>query len=96
MKLYDEDGNFVGEFIKNTTENVGEAFSTSWILGILLLLIYPVWGIVVISLWFIFKMIFKLIALVFKIIWWIIRVPFCLIFRHEWPQFQSDRDSYYY
>lgn len=92
MKLYDENGNFVGEFIKNTTENVGEAFSVSWALGLLLLFISPIWGIVVISLWFIFKMIFKLIVFVLKLIWWVIRVPFCLISRQEWPRFKSEKN----
>lgn len=42
--LYDEDGNLIGNFLEKTTEDISEAFSTSWLLGILLLIFAPVWG----------------------------------------------------
>lgn len=37
--LYDEDGNLIGNFLEKTTEDISEAFSTSWLLGILLLIL---------------------------------------------------------
>ena len=30
--LYDEDGNLIGNFLEKTTEDISEAFSTSWLL----------------------------------------------------------------
>lgn len=88
MRLFDEDGNYVGEFISNTKEKVEEAFEGSWLWGIVFLLfIAPGWtilGLVVIGL---FKLIKFVVVLVFRTIWWIIRLPFCLIFHHEFPEF---------
>lgn len=86
--MYDEDGNYLGEFIEDTKDKIEDAFEGSWIWGIIfLLLIAPGWtilGIVVIS-------IFKMIAFIFKlgvrIIWWVIRLPFCLVFKREIPEF---------
>ena len=44
MKLYDEDGNYVGEFLESTKEKVENAFEGSWIWGIVFLLfIAPGW-----------------------------------------------------
>lgn len=74
--LYDEDGNLIGNFLEKTTEDISEAFSTSWLLGILLLIFAPVWGIV----YFLFILLFKFLVFIIKILWWIIKLPFCLIF----------------
>ena len=47
MKLFDEDGNYVGEFLKDSIENVkdsatGSIEDGSWIWGlIVLLIIFP-------------------------------------------------------
>lgn len=88
MKIFDEDGNYIGEFLEDTKEKIDDAFEGSWIWGIIfLLLIAPGWtilGIVVIS---IFKLIAFIIKLIFRILWWTIRLPFCLLFYREFPQF---------
>lgn len=88
MKIFDEDGNYLGDFIEDTKDKIDDAFEGSWLWGIVfLLIIAPGWtilGIIVIS---IFKLIKFIIKLIFKIIWWIIRLPFTLIFQHEFPEF---------
>ena len=81
--LYDEDGNLIGNFLEKTTEDISEAFSTSWLLGILLLIFAPVWGIV----YFFFILLFKFLVFIIKILWWIIKLPFCLIFYKNLPKF---------
>lgn len=81
--LYDEDGNLIGNFLEKTTEDISEAFSTSWLLGILLLIFAPVWGIV----YFLFILLFKFLVFIIKILWWIIKLPFCLIFYKNLPKF---------
>ena len=81
--LYDEDGNLIGNFLEKTTEDISEAFSASWLLGILLLIFAPVWGIV----YFLFILIFKFFVFIIKILWWIIKLPFCLIFYKNLPKF---------
>lgn len=87
MKLFDENGNFIGEFIEEAKENVSDSFEISWVLGILCFLWQPIWTIVVIAIWLFFKTIFKICKFILRIIWWFIRVPFCLIFSREWPEF---------
>ena len=88
MKVFDEDGNYLGEFIDGTKEKVEDAFDSSWIWGIIfLLIIAPGWTILGIILISIFKLIKAIIRLVFKTIWWIFRLPFCLIFRRKFPEF---------
>ncbi len=81
--LYDEDGNLIGNFLEKTTEDISEAFSTSWLLGILLLIFAPVLGIV----YFLFILLFKFLVFIIKILWWIIKLPFCLIFYKNLPKF---------
>lgn len=81
--LYDENGNLIGNFLEKTTEDISEAFSTSWLLGILLLIFAPVWGIV----YFLFILLFKFLVFIIKILWWIIKLPFCLIFYKNLPKF---------
>ena len=60
--LYDEDGNLIGNFLEKTTENISEAFSTSWLLGLLLLIFAPAWGIVYI----LFVLLFKFFVFLLK------------------------------
>lgn len=88
MKIFDEDGNYIGEFLEDTKDKIDDAFEGSWMWGIIfLLLIAPGWtilGIVVIS---IVKLIAFIIKLIFRILWWTIRLPFCLIFYREFPEF---------
>ena len=81
--LYDENGNLIGNFLEKTTEDISEAFSASWLLGILLLIFAPVWGIV----YFLFILLFKFLVFIIKILWWIIKLPFCLIFYKNLPKF---------
>lgn len=81
--LYDEDGNLIGNFLEKTTENISEAFSTSWLLGLLLLIFAPAWGIVYI----LFVLLFKFFVFLLKTLWWIIKLPFCLIFYKSFPKF---------
>lgn len=81
--LYDEDGNLIGNFLEKTTEDISEAFSTSWLLGILLLIFAPVWGIV----YFLFILLFKFLVFIIKVLWWIIKLPLCLIFYKNLPKF---------
>ena len=83
QNLYDEDGNLIGNFLEKTTEDISEAFSASWLLGILLLIFAPVWGIV----YFLFILLFKFFVFIIKILWWIIKLPFCLIFYKNLPKF---------
>ena len=87
MKLFDEDGNYIGEFIEKTEETVDSAFKISWLLGIICFLISPVWTIIVILICSIIKLFFKLIVLILRVIWWIIKLPFCLIFFRKLPIF---------
>ena len=81
--LYDEDGNLIGNFLEKTTEDISEAFSASWLLGILLLIFAPVLGIV----YFLFILLFKFLVFIIKILWWIIKLPFCLIFYKNLPKY---------
>ena len=81
--LYDEDGNLIGNFLEKTTENISEAFSTSWLLGLLLLIFAPAWGIVYI----LFVLLFKFFIFLLKTLWWIIKLPFYLIFYKSFPKF---------
>lgn len=91
MKVFDEDGNFIGEFIEAEKDKITDSFDDGlWWLGLILLIISPFWTILVIILWLIFKLIFGIIKFLFKIIWWIIRLPFCLIFYREFPEFDID------
>ncbi len=91
QNLYDEDGNQIGGFMKKMEDDIGDAFATSWLLGIFLLFISPFWGI----LYFLFLLIIKLLSFIFRIIWWLIRLPFCLIFKKELPRFKKgDYDDF--
>ena len=84
MKVYDEDGNFLGDFISAEKEKIVETFDDGlWWLGLFFLFVAPFWTILVIILWLIFKLIINLIKLILKVIWWLIRLPFCLIFNRE-------------
>ena len=64
-KLFDEDGELIGGFLENTKDNISEAFDTSWLLGLLLLIISPIWGIIFI----LFVLLFKLFILLIRTLW---------------------------
>lgn len=89
MKIYDETGEFLGEFFEDTKDKVEDAFDCSWVWGIIfLLVIAPGWTLLGLTLFGIFKLLFTIVKLVFLIIWWIVRLPFCLIFYQEIPEFE--------
>lgn len=96
MKLYDENGSFVGDFIAAEKEKISETFDDGlWWLGIVFLIISPFWTIFVIVLWLILKGIIKLIAFILRCVWWIIRLPFYLYLYGELPEFRKDKSNYY-
>ena len=93
LKVYDEDNNFVGEwigdFVEESKESVSESFDVSFGEGCLALLIllafkFP-WLILVIILWLILKLMWFFIKLICRCIWWVVRLPFTLIFKKEFP-----------
>lgn len=88
MKVFDEDGNYLGEFFEYTKNKVEDSFESSWIWVIIcLFLLAPWWTLFGILLYFTFKLLSFSIKFTFKVIWWIIRLPFYLIFRKEFPKF---------
>ena len=95
MKVYDEDGNFIGDFISAEKEKIEETFDGGWwFLGIILLIASPFWTIFVVILWLILKGIINLIKFALRCIGWIIRTPFCLWRYGEFPEFKKDKDYY--
>ena len=95
MKIFDEDGKYLGEFIENTKEKAEDAFAESWIWGIVfLLIIAPGWALIALAFWALLKLIkivgvlvFNFFVLLLRCLWWVIRLPFYLVFRHETPMF---------
>lgn len=93
MKLYDENGDYVGEFVKNSISDVKDSAiesindgSLGWGL-ILLLIIFPGWTILCVTIYLIIKFIWAILKLSFCILFWLIRLPFKLIFWREFPKF---------
>ena len=93
MKIFDEDGNYLGEFIKeyieevkdNATETISDG---SWILGlIMLLIIFPGWTILGGVIYIIGKLIWWIFKIVINTAWWLIRLPFTLFIYRELPEF---------
>lgn len=93
MKIFDEDGNYLGEFIKGSIEevkdNATETISDgSWILGlIMLLIIFPSWTILGGVIYIIGKLIWWIFKIVINTAWWLIRLPFTLFIYRELPEF---------
>ena len=88
MKVFDENGNCLGEFFEDTKEKIEDSFDGSWLGGIVFLLfIAPGWTILGIVLILLFKLIFGIIKLALKTVWWIVRLPFTLVFSREIPEF---------
>lgn len=89
MKIFDEEGNFLGEFFENrieeAKESVSDSFQISWILGILCFCWQPIWTLVILAVFLILKGIWKLFLLCLRIMWWSIRLPFALIIWKECP-----------
>lgn len=93
MKIFDEDGNYLGEFIKESIEevkdNATETISDgSWVLGlIMLLIIFPGWTILGGVIYIIGKLIWWIFKIVINTAWWLIRLLFTLIIYRELPEF---------
>lgn len=93
MKIFDEDVNYLGEFIKESIEevkdNATETISDgSWILGlIMLLIIFPGWTILGGVIYIIGKLIWWIFKIVINTAWWLIRLPFTLFIYRELPEF---------
>lgn len=87
FKVYDEDDNFVGEyvgeFIDDTKTNVSESFDSSFGLGMFSLLCFVFfkfpWMLVVIVGYYILKGIWTVSKFLGRCIWWLLKfVGFCL------------------
>ncbi|MBQ8559666.1 MAG: hypothetical protein IJ439_06775 [Tyzzerella sp.] len=81
FRIYDEDDNFIGEyigdFVKDTKDTVSDSFDTSFGSGLLaiscvLAFKFP-WLILVIIGWFILKLLWIVIKFVGRIAWWLLR-----------------------
>ena len=94
MKIFNENGDFIGEFteaaeavIENTKDTVCSWFETGIFLGIIGLFISPFWAILAIIALLIIKLITVLLKLILNCAWWIFKLPFCLIFLRRLPRF---------
>lgn len=87
MKVFDKDGNFLGEFIEDSKDKISDSFDESVGNGCITFLYMILIIVIVAIVWYIFKGIVLLFKFILRILWWIIRTPFCLIFRKEWPRF---------
>lgn len=85
LKIYDENDNFIGEyigeFVEDTKDNISDSFDESVGSGCLTILCvlafkFP-WLILVIIGWFLLKLIWIIIKFVGRVLWWIMR--FCII-----------------
>ena len=100
MKLYDEFGNYIREFIEDSKDRVTSSFEDSpgdGCLAVLSVILFSLpWLILLVILWLVLKLIgivlkfimrtgWWLLGLIVLSIWWLIRLPFSLIFHHETP-----------
>ena len=82
--FFDEDGKSLDiGFFEKRKEDISDAFSISFLFGIILLLISPFWGIAYI----ICMVLFKLLKFFIKTIIWIVKLPFYLIIYKDFPKF---------
>lgn len=94
-EFFDSEGNLVGHFLESAKNGTETAFEGSWILGIIFLLfIAPGWTIFGIVLFLIIKLIrialwlaFTILKITLRCFWWLLRLPFCLIFWRDIPDF---------
>lgn len=100
MRLFDEDGNYVGEFLMDSIENVKDKATDalddgSWILGLItLIIIFPGWAllcgviyIIIRLIWWMFKLAISACKFIIRILWWMVRLPFSWIFQGDFPEF---------
>ena len=94
-ELFDSEGNLIGHFLEKAKDNVESAFEVSWIWGLIALLIFaPGWTILGVILYLLIKLIrlifwllITILKIVLRFIWWLIKLPFCLVFKHDIPRF---------
>lgn len=79
MKLFDESGNFIGDFIESTSDAINCAKDTvydmadvSVVLGIIGFILAPGVMLAIIPILFMFHLFISVVKLIIKIIWWII------------------------
>ena len=99
MKLYDEEGKYVGEFVSDSLHQVGDSFDDGLGAGCLSILVlfffkFPwllVLVLILIPIWLLLKLILKGIFLLLKYalkgLWWLVRLPFTMLFWREFPEF---------
>ena len=87
MKIFDESGNFLGEFIEDSKDKISDSFDDSVGIGFATLLYMILLIILVVVAWFILKGIYMMCKLFLRTMWWFVRIPFFLILKKEWPQF---------
>ena len=94
MKVFNEYGDFLGEFteaagdvIENTKDTVCSWFDIGIIFGIIGLFISPFWAILAIVAILLLKLFIVVLKFAINCAWWIVRLPFCLLFRRELPEF---------
>jgi hypothetical protein len=94
MKIFNEYGDFLGEFteaaggvIENTKDTVCSWFEAGIFLGIIGLFISPFWAILAIVAILILKLFVVVLKFALNCAWWVVRLPFCLLFRREIPEF---------
>ena len=82
FKIYDEDDNFIGEyvgdFLENAKDTVSDSFDTSLGSGCLAILCvlafkFP-WLILVIIGWLILKLLWVVLKFIGRILWWVLRI----------------------
>ena len=79
MKLFDESGNFIGDFVESTSNTISCAKDTvcdmadvSIVLGIIGFILAPGITLALIPILFVFHIFISVVKLTIKIIWWII------------------------
>ena len=94
MKIFNENGDFLGDFteaagtvVENTKDTICLWFEAGIFLGIIGLFISPFWAILAIVGILLLKLVVVFLKLIFNCIWWIVRLPFCLLFQRELPEF---------
>lgn len=94
MKIFNENGDFLGEFTdsaetvyENTKETVCSWFEIGILWGILAVIASPFWGILAIVAILLFKLFTLILKFVLNSIWWTFKLPFCLLFKRELPEF---------
>ena len=105
MDIYDRDGNFIGEILDDTKEIVSDTssrisgwFETSFLLGVLGLMVHPILGIAIAIIMVFLRIavflvkwmlicIWYFVKFLVRCLWWLIRLPFTKTIYGNWPEF---------